>query len=398
MCENCGKSRTVKNDLDEILTVDETPFDEPMTVDADWTALLLDKMVAADVARLHPKRKLFRDGTSSRTLRRKKMLNAKAHSACPMQRLDNWFLVSGAPTEEATPNMPDLACVKQLQEILTGKDLNTTLFVKLAVVLKFFEARMDGASRLSAATTAANCLPSVFHLGPRTVQNWAKAYARDGQLPESQRGKHQKSSSMIHDEDFLSKCGKWLRTTLPPQRTPRNFQLYLNEILLPSLTGALQTTVSIETSRRWMIHAGYKYGAWSKDVFLDGHERHDVVEYRADFCRKWIELSKRMVSYTGPDMETVECPENSVLEPVVWLTHDESVFYANDDGGMIWTNSAHPDLPKKSRGRSIMVSDFLCPCHGRLYMPTTVCARASTHWEDPRRLLDQRSCCGSSEG
>ncbi|KAH9117572.1 hypothetical protein LEN26_012591 [Aphanomyces euteiches] len=174
---------------------------------------------------------------------------------------------------------------------------------------------------------------------------------------------------MIHDEDFLSKCGKWLRTTLPPQRTPRNFQLYLNEILLPSLTGALQTTVSIETSRRWMIHAGYKYGAWSKDVFLDGHERHDVVEYRADFCRKWIELSKRMVSYTGPDMETVECPENSVLEPVVWLTHDESVFYANDDGGMIWTNSAHPDLPKKSRGRSIMVSDFLCPCHGRLYMP-----------------------------
>ncbi|CAK4079012.1 unnamed protein product, partial [Aphanomyces euteiches] len=228
-----------------------------MTVDADWTALFLDKMVAADVARLHPKRKLFRDGTSSRTLRRKKMLNAKAHRACPMQRLDNWFLVSGAPTEEATPNMPDLACVKQLQEILTGKDLNTTLFVKLAVVLKFFEARMDGASRLSAATTAANCLPSVFHLGPRTVQNWAKAYARDGQLPESQRGKHQKSSSMIHDEDFLSKCGKWLRTTLPPQRTPRNFQLYLNEILLPSLTGALQTTVSIETSRWWMIHAGY---------------------------------------------------------------------------------------------------------------------------------------------
>ncbi|CAK4192260.1 unnamed protein product, partial [Aphanomyces euteiches] len=90
-----------------------------MTVDVDWTALLLDKMVAADVARLHPKRKLFRDGTSSRTLRRKKMLNAKAHSACPMQQLDNWFLVSGAPTEEATPNMPDLACVKQLQEILT---------------------------------------------------------------------------------------------------------------------------------------------------------------------------------------------------------------------------------------------------------------------------------------
>ena len=29
----------------------------------------------------------------------------------------------------------------------------------------------------------------------------------------------------------------------------------------------------------------------------------------------------------------------------------------------------HPDLHKKGRGRLLMVSDFICPCHGRLRMP-----------------------------
>jgi hypothetical protein len=115
-----------------------------------------------------------------------------------------------------------------------------------------------------------------------------------------------------------------------------------------------------------MIHAGYKYGSWKKDVYIDGHERDDVVEYRKSFCSTWIALSERMASYSGEYMATVDSP---ATHEVVWVTHDESIFYANDDGGMVWTNAAYPDLAKKGRGRSIMVSEFLCPCHGRLYMP-----------------------------
>ncbi|ETV79110.1 hypothetical protein H257_07846 [Aphanomyces astaci] len=149
-------------------------------------------------------------------------------------------------------------------------------------------------------------------------------------------------------------------------RSPRTFRLHLNDVILPELTGAVKSAVSEATARRWMIHAGYKYGSWKKDVYIDGHERDDVVEYRKSFCSTWIALSGCMASYSGDAMDTVESPP---AEEVVWVTHDESIFYANDDGGMVWTNAAYPDLPKKGRGRSVMVSDFLCPCHGRLYMP-----------------------------
>jgi hypothetical protein len=39
------------------------------------------------------------------------------------------------------------------------------------------------------------------------------------------------------------------------------------------------------------------------------------------------------------------------MEAIVWVTHDESVFYANDDG---WSDEIHSDLHKKGKGRSIM--------------------------------------------
>ncbi|ETV77442.1 hypothetical protein H257_08859 [Aphanomyces astaci] len=130
----------------------------------------------------------------------------------------------------------------------------------------------------------------------------------------------------------------------------------------------MKSTVSEATARRWMVHAGYKFGSWKKDVYVDDHERQEVVEFRKVLCSTWVSLSERMASFSGEAMDILESPNDVSQEQVVWVTHDESIFYANDDGGMVWTNTSHPDLPKKGRGRSIMVSDFLCPCHGRLFM------------------------------
>ncbi|ETV65653.1 hypothetical protein H257_17702 [Aphanomyces astaci] len=86
-------------------------------------------------------------------------------------------------------------------------------------------------------------------------------------------------------------------------------------------------------------------------------------------ARRWmVHAGERMASFSGEAMDILESPNDVSQEQVVWVTHDESTFYANDDGGMVWTNTAHLDLTKRGRGRSFMVSDFLCPCHGRLFM------------------------------
>lgn len=48
------------------------------------------------------------------------------------------------------------------------------------------------------------------------------------------------------------------------------------------------------------------------------------------------------------------------------ITHDECHFYANDGQRRIWIGKNEDILRPKGEGRSIMVSAFLCPCHGLL--------------------------------
>src|SRR5581483_11885753 len=50
----------------------------------------------------------------------------------------------------------------------------------------------------------------------------------------------------------------------------------------------------------------------------------------------------------------------------ILITHDECLFYANDDRPIVWAPIGEPPLRKKGQGKSIMVSDFLLETIGRL--------------------------------
>ncbi|KAF0716714.1 Aste57867_2706 [Aphanomyces stellatus] len=247
------------------------------------------------------------------------------------------------------------------------KTLAGATFIQICVLLKFFELRFTGSSRREAATVATLAMPAKLSRHVRTIQFWACHFETNGSLPVFQRGKHQKTKSLMHDEDFMAKCADWLYVKSPSLRSPQSFQRHLNCDVIPLLTGALEAAVSESTARRWMQNVGFRYGLWKKNVYTDGHERDDVIAYRAKFCQHFHSYSNRMRFFSGDDMATIEPPITPDETKIIWVTHDESVFYANDDGGKGWSQADNHDLHKKGRGRSIMVSDFLCPCHGRLY-------------------------------
>ena len=52
----------------------------------------------------------------------------------------------------------------------------------------------------------------------------------------------------------------------------------------------------------------------------------------------------------------------------VQVIYDECYFYANDGWRRIWVNKEEDILRPKHLGRSIMVSAFLCSCHGILQL------------------------------
>ena len=62
------------------------------------------------------------------------------------------------------------------------------------------------------------------------------------------------------------------------------------------------------TARNWLRKLGYEYKDVRKEVFVDGHERADVVEDRINFLQKMEELKPYIVEFG----------ENGAMKPKVY--------------------------------------------------------------------------------
>ncbi|KAG2211566.1 hypothetical protein INT45_003504 [Circinella minor] len=186
---------------------------------------------------------------------------------------------------------------------------------RLQCVHHFLTYSLQGMNKTQASAKAANELwsnPSSYR--PYIIQAWAKEYINFGFISPHRQGKHAKRSSLLNDEDVARK--------------------------------------------------GYKYRANKKDVYFDGHERTDVVEYRNEWSKRMMEYKKLMKDFT----------EGSIIEPNlepnqqehVLVTQDECTFYSNDSKRDMWLMEGENLLLKKNPGMSIMVSEFQCPCHGTM--------------------------------
>ena len=74
-----------------------------------------------------------------------------------------------------------------------------------------------------------------------------------------------------------------------------------------------------------------------------------------------------MICYVGDGCEIAIQPDlNDGVRPLVLVVQDESCFSSNDGRKTIWKQKDQTILRPKGYGRSLMVSEFLCECHGRL--------------------------------
>jgi hypothetical protein len=107
-------------------------------------------------------------------------------------------------------------------------------------------------------------------------------------------------------------------------------------------------------------------------AYYDGHEREDVVAYRTEWTQRMVHTAKKMTTYEGDGMQNAVAPTLQAGErEIVWVTHDECTSYSNDGVNVAWLEDHETMLHKKSQGAAIMVSEFLCPCHGRLKLEPT---------------------------
>ena len=264
-------------DSDEITDQDlDDPDNCMIFLDATHNATL-QSFVGNWEEHAKPRRRVY-DGQSSRSLRRKAEHTRQAMTACPMQPLSSWYPLNDQSDETTRlPNKTVPSHRVYVDELMTTVSTlpksNTSMLTKVLVLVKFFEYRGEGMARFHAGERAALCLPKVMQCSGRSVESWAKYYIEHGKVPDSMRGKHQKTASLLHDEDFQEKCASWLRVCLPSRRTPHLFMKHLNDNVVPFVTGAIKIKVSENTARRWMLAIGYKYGMWKQDIYFDGHDQ-----------------------------------------------------------------------------------------------------------------------------
>ncbi|KAJ7433379.1 hypothetical protein B0H11DRAFT_2259444 [Mycena galericulata] len=85
-------------------------------------------------------------------------------------------------------------------------------------------------------------------------------------------------------------------------------------------------------AQRWLKKLDWRYGKKKTGMYIDGHEREDVVAYRQAFCQRWKDYEKRMTLY-DKDGNIISRPNGFVVPQgprfrLIAIIHDESTFFA----------------------------------------------------------------------
>jgi hypothetical protein len=203
------------------------------------------------------------------------------------------------------------------------------------------------------------------------IRNWIHHFLSTDNLPLHRYGTV--SASLLSDEDFSHGLQLHLLEV-----SGRNGYIRAEDVAgyvalqeVQDQLGPKKRVISLRTAQRWLGQLEWRYGKPRRGMFVDGHERDDVVEYRKDFVRQWSEYEKRMVTYdnNGDVFSTptgFPVPQGPRFQ-LHLITHDESIFTANDRRKTKWTHEELDSNPeRKGEGASVMVSDFLVPEWGRL--------------------------------
>ena len=340
------------------------------------------------------------NGTSrTTTWRKKKEKEELEYDAKGMKTLDTLFLSAKASTNISLPQSlqskipsssssfqnPSLVTEeitrnlqKRLNEInqqcsitksaKMNKNIYTYDYLRYLSIRKYMQLLLDGWGKMDASDQIAQTIWNKGGYIARCIRKWGAHFIKTGELLVYHQGKHAKLESLLSDEDFKEDCQAWLRQQNPESRTPGNLKIYIEGTVFPKLTGHIKKdTISEKTCRNYMHLWEYKYDERKKGIYYDGHERLDVVIYRKEWLKRMFEYQKLMKDFDGDLMDIIIEPQlNPGEKEIVQVTHDECHFYANDGQRRIWMREDEDILRSKHQGRSIMVSAFLCPCHGLL--------------------------------
>ena len=175
------------------------------------------------------------------------------------------------------------------------------------------------------------------------------------------------SATVYHDERLNHKAAEWVRAHAfmkgEPNMTAQSFCDWINSDLLVAshLPPFFPREISLRTSIRWLHHLGFKPVSHKKGVYIDGHEREDVIKHREALLKtlEHLRVSHRPLPRCSDDPPRVRLEADEEKKELVIIFHDESIFNTNEGQTWMWGESERPAILPKTKGSGIMVSDFV---------------------------------------
>ena len=233
-------------------------------------------------------------------------------------------------------------------------------------------------------TKAAEMAAEMIKKSDRTVRQWRSDLVNnDGIMPCTKQGKYIRTGVLWQNEELNKKASDYVRANQnikgKPNMTVTEFCKWINNDLLPNSTlePGYPRNISLETARRWLHQLGFQFITPRKGIFVDGHERDDVVEYRSIFLRRMCKIgflhpSNAPTADSKSSIPTdIEPPSIEQCSKTVVICHDESTFCSNEDQSFMWGTKDQKMIKPKSKGSGIMVSDFIDEFGGFLALSST---------------------------
>ena len=222
----------------------------------------------------------------------------------------------------------------------TGKTLPLSQINQLLILRNFATLRLKGYRIIPASLEIARQWheKDSTHFA-RKVRSLAHHYQLFKQLPQERRGGAKLSRTLLLDETVQATARNWLVSQGTGRVTPRDFQRALNDKILPALNITLVNPLCERTARHWLIKLGWRKTQIRKGVYMDGHEREDVVKYRnEEFLPRMKAYETCMTHYVvdGTHLKPIEPTLQPGQKKIIALFQDESSFHANEYNSSAW--------------------------------------------------------------
>ena len=238
------------------------------------------------------------------------------------------------------PRLEDISTLaaEPLQEWLDNLPRNDLRYVALLLYTNL--PRKFGLQKTDTAATVADFIQK----SERTVRRWIDDFVQNnGVFSDTQQGHYVRNNTLMSNEELCEKARVYVRANAAPRGRPNltssAFCQWVNNDLLPNsvLEPGYPCRVSVETARKWLHDLRFEILQLSKGVFIDGHERSDVVESRVKFLK-----TMTACGFLRPDNAPTEEAARALPQDIphmskedgekqiVWI-HDESACNTTED-------------------------------------------------------------------